>query len=167
VDIVYLDLHKTFDAEPHRRLLEKVAACGIEGKLHRWIEAFLSGRTRVDINVVKSEWKSVEGGVSQGGVLGPSLFVLFINDVPDGFINSVYIFTDNTKISMLENLNKANKWSEKWQFPFNSNKCKVLHVRRSNTLTAYIQYPLEYEIQNGEGAVKSNKTDSRATWCDN
>ena len=103
---MYLDLHKTFDAEPHRRLLEKVAACGIEGKLHRWIESFLSGRTRVDINVVKSEWKSVEGGVSHGSALGPSLFVLFINDVPDGFINSVYIFTDDTKISMLENLKK-------------------------------------------------------------
>jgi len=45
VDIMYLDLHKVFDSESHRRLLEKVAACGIEGKLHRWIEAFPSSRT--------------------------------------------------------------------------------------------------------------------------
>jgi len=44
-DIMNLDLHQAFDAEPHRRLLEKVAGCGIEGKLHRWIEAFPSSRT--------------------------------------------------------------------------------------------------------------------------
>ena len=154
--IMYLDLHKIFDAAPHRRLLEKVAACGIEGKLHRWIEAFLSSRTWVDINAVKSEWKSVGGGVSQGSGLGPSLFMLFINDVPDGFINSVYVLTDDTKIigpvksqsqkdSMHENLNKANKRSDKWQLPFNSNKCKVLHVRRSYTLTAYQMSGIDFQ----------------------
>ena len=151
VDVVYLDFSKAFDKVPHARLVEKLAACGIGGKLLEWVKAWLSGRKqRVVLNGHASEWLPVLSGVPQGSVLGPLLFIVFINDI-DKALNpdtSIFKFADDTKVFRVVNTDEERAelqrdidnllaWSDKWQMLFNADKCKIMHFGKNNQRFSY------------------------------
>ena len=143
VDVIFMDFMKAFDKVPHKRLLEKLKSYGIEGQLLNWLKDFLNGRKqRVVVNGCKSEWKEVVSGVPQGSVIGPLLFVLYINDLPDIVEAEVYLFADDTKIfckisengssPLQEDLKRLQKWSDTWLLKFHPDKCKVMKIHRGN-----------------------------------
>ena len=144
MDMLYLDFKKAFDKVPHHRLSMKLRALGIGGELARWIENWLNGRKqKVVLNGEESDWVQVTSGVPQGSVLGPLLFVIFINDINEGLVNRIWKFADDTKVlgrvssqkeisDLREDVKKLVEWSLKWQMEFNVEKCKVMHVGSKN-----------------------------------
>lgn len=149
IDNIYLDFAKAFDSVPHRRLIIKLQSYGIEGKVLNWIDSFLTDRRqKVLVNGSESRWAKVLSGVPQGSVLGPILFVCYINDMPDTISSLIYMYADDTKISRVVNmksdwkalqkdLNSLQEWSNKWQLKFNSSKCKVMHLGNDNRKHRY------------------------------
>ena len=136
VDLLYFDFKKAFDTVPHNRLLLKLECLGISGKVLDVIKDFLEDRTfRVSVQGKFSSLKNILSGIPQGSILGPLLFILFINDLPDCLKSTVKIFADDLKLiadlsdkNMVDNdLKLLEDWERKWLLEFNVNKCKVLH----------------------------------------
>ena len=166
MDLIYLDFSKAFDKVPHRRLMEKIRAHSIDGRLHQWISRWLEGRTqRTVLNGEHSEWREVMSGVPQGSVLGPLAFVIFINDIDDatGAIDLMNKFADDTKcghvikdendITILQNcLDGLLEWTAKWGMEFNVKKCKVMRVGKS-------ELPLHYTMNGTKLAVTEEEKD--------
>ena len=99
VDVVYLDFQKAFDKMPHPRLLLKLKAHGIGNDVINWREKWLTHRNqRVIVDGEISNRKSVLSGVPQGSVLGPILFLIYINDFEDDISSKVLKFADDTKL---------------------------------------------------------------------
>ena len=140
VDVIYFDFQKAFDMVPHRKLLCKINSFGIRGKLLRWIENFLIGREQcVVVNGERSSYGSVLSGIPQGSVLGPLLFVLYINDILDNIRSDGFLFADDTKIFkeivqcidaefLQDDIDALCNWSKRWDMHFNTDKCHVLTV---------------------------------------
>ena len=149
VDIIYLDFQKAFDKVPHQRLLLKLKAHGIGDSITDWIEQWLTDRRqRVVVDGEVSNWKSVLSGVPQGSVLGPILFLIYINDLDDSITSNVLKFADDTKLfrkvntdgdkqHLQNDLDRLVKWSEKWQMLVNFEKCKCLHTGHRNLNVNY------------------------------
>ena len=99
VDAIYLDFSKAFDSVPHERLKVKLRALGVQGEGLAWIDDFLTNRCRrVCGNGQLSDWANVRSGMPQGCVLGPSLFVAFINDLPESVSGLCFMYSDDTKV---------------------------------------------------------------------
>ena len=152
IDVIYTDFSKAFDSVPHQRLLRKMKSLGIVGDTLSWVKGFLSNRRqRVRVDDELSNWIDVISGIPQGSVLGPILFVIFINDMPEMVESMCQLFADDAKIfrsvdlrdsegnlKLQADLHKVWSWSEKWQLPFNTGKCKVLHIGNSNPCYQYV-----------------------------
>ena len=152
VDVIYLDLSKAFDKVPHRRLIKILRDYRIDEEVIRWIEIWLNERKqRVVLNGKTSNWELVLSGVPQGSVLGPLLFIIYVNPLDDIILNLANIvskYADDTKVgSMIEDdedhnklqeaLDKINQWAEDWQMKFNEDKCKVIHFGQTNKQREY------------------------------
>ena len=142
VDAVVLDFAKAFDTVPHERLLHKLHHYGIKGSLHKWISAFLKGRTQsVVVQGSYSKPAKVLSGVPQGTVLGPLLFLMYINDIPNGLKSNVSLFADDCVVYrpiktasdcdlLQRDLKLLERWSSRWLMSFKPDKCSVIRFSR-------------------------------------
>ena len=144
MDAVYMDFRKAFDSVPHERLITKLHGYGIRGEMLNWVRDFLSDREQyVCINDEKSDTLPVTSGVPQGSVLGPTLFIYFINDLPLVTKLPMEIFADDTKafnksenttdkLKLQNAIDAMVQWTKLWLIEFNKLKCKVLHAGKHN-----------------------------------
>ena len=154
VDSIYFYFAKAFDTVPHKRLLKKLRAYGISGNIFDWIRSFISDRTQlVKVNGVTSDPASVISGIPQGSVLGPILFVIYINDLPQSVDSSSLLFADDTKIYkrvsspadalIIQNdINNLEKWSKRWLLEFHPEKCHVLTLGKHHNIIHAHRYTL-------------------------
>ena len=158
---------------------------GIKNNVLNWVESFLQQRTqRVIVRGEKSEPFNVTSGVPQGSVLGPILFLIFINDLPLGVISPVSLFADDSKVfsriiseknslkrinegnyfdgreTLQNDLNSIRKWASIWKMEFNVDKCKIMHIGNSNPKQTYNMDGAELtetEIEKDLGVQVDNK----------
>ena len=169
VYFVYLYFQKAFDKAPHQRFLLKLKAHGIGNDVINWIEKWLTHRRqRVTVDGEISNWKYVLSGVPQGSVLGPILFLIYINDLEDDISSKVLKFADDTKLfrkvttvtykqSLQDDLDKLVKLLEKLQMLFNFGKCKCIHIGHGN---------MDEEYKMGDAVLgrTTQEKDSRITF---
>ncbi len=147
VDALVLDFSKAFDKVPHQRLLSKLNFYGIRNTTASWIEAWLCHRTqKVVVDGEESPLSQVTSGVPQGTVLGPLMFLLFINDIVDNVSSEIRLFADDCVLyqevkspedqrRLQQDLDRLIEWTRIWQMEFNPAKCQTLHIsRRRNKL---------------------------------
>ena len=156
VDIMYVDIKKAYDLISHYILLQKLFQIGIRGKLLSWIASWLMGRSqRVVIGGYESSWVNVESGIPQGSILGPLLFLIFINDIGNGVIYSILSsFADDTKVAkkvsnikdrdeFQADINKLGAWANDSKMTFNLKKTKIMYTGRNNNKYTYKMYDSE------------------------
>ena len=140
IDVIYTDLEKAFDKVPHKRLISKLYSYKINIDVIKWVESFLvNRRQRVRVNGFFSYWRKVLSGIPQGSILGPLLFIIFINDLSACCNNGadLFLYADDAKlfrhilnnndVNMLQkDLLELQAWTDKWLLKLNINKCKVV-----------------------------------------
>ena len=151
LDVMYIDLEKAFDSLSHEKLLYKLSKIGIGGNLHNWFSSFLIGRCFwVKVDGSRSASSTVVSGIPQGTILGPLLFILFINNVSEVLVHSkIQLYADDSKLygdattieqcqAFERDILAVNDWLQSWQLRINLEKCEVLHFSR---------YPLEFSYK--------------------
>jgi len=153
-DVILVDFQKAFDKVPFDGMLAKAKAHGINGELLKWLENWtISRKQRVVLNGAESDWADVLSSVVQGSVLGPILFLIYINDIDAALVendNDIYIskFADDTKVGReVNNANDAAKlqicidnlvqWCRDWGMSLHPDKCVVLHFGLKNPQIDY------------------------------
>ena len=152
-DVCVLDFSKAFDKVGHLRLLHKLKWYGITGDTNEWIADFLQGRSQsVVVEGTRSTDLPVLSGVPQGSVLGPCLFLFYINDIAQNLHSKARLFADDTMIYLAvrnegdarllqEDLDTLARWESTWMMEFHPDKCEVISISRKRVPTTY-QYTL-------------------------
>ena len=157
IDVIYLDMTKAFDRVNHELLLSKLRHFGFKNNLLNWFQSYLFQR-RQQVTVLGSTSSSlpVVSGVPQGSILGPVLFLLYVNDLPDAVSSStVATFADDTKLfktiackadslKLPEDLNTLTQWSTSTNLAFNPAKCLFAVMKNGlfNTNVSGALFPL-------------------------
>ena len=145
-DIAYIDLAKAFDKVSHSKLLHKLSYYGVSGNLYKWLKSYLLDRKqRVKINDSFSNFSPVISGVPQGSVIGPLLFLIYINDLPNIIKPPIYasLFADDAKLlysfkpteSCLPlqcALDELSDWMKIWELEIAPTKCVVMRIGNKN-----------------------------------
>ena len=148
VRAVFLDISKAFDRVWHKGLLFKLKQAGINATLLQWLSNYLSDRQqRVLIPGGNSSWLPVEAGVPQGSILGPLLFLIYINDIVVDINSTVQLFADDTSLYLIvdnpaeaarcinSDLERMHQWAERWLVKFNAKKSEAILIsRKTNRL---------------------------------
>ena len=151
---------KAFDKVPHERLLKKMEAYGISKEIIAWTREFLTKRKqKTVVNGKSSPWEHVISGVPQGSVLGPILFVIYINDLPARIISNILLFADDAKayrsiqnssdqIQLQTDLHRMYLWTEKWLLKLHPDKLKCLTIKSSRKEDHYrVYYVGKYRVK--------------------
>ena len=140
--MAYSQMSVYFDKVGHKRLIEKLKWYGILGETNPWIESFHHGRTQsVVLDDVSSNTAPVISGVPQGSVLGPCLFLFYINDIAQNLNSTTRLFADDTMIYMTiksdrdakllqDDLDTLSRWENKWMMEFHPGKYEVISITR-------------------------------------
>lgn len=147
---IYTDFQKAFDVVPHHLLLHKLnMQFGIENNMFKWFSSYLSNRFhRVVIDGISSEWYNVTSGVPQGSVLGPTLFLCYINDIAHSIKYSQFLlFADDTKLFkdiksyddctlLQDDIDCLLEWCRTWHMKLNIDKCAFMNftLKRSRDI---------------------------------
>ena len=156
LDVIYCDFMKAFDKVPHKRLLHKICKYGIKEYVLGWIKSFLADRTQlVSVGTAESRKADVTSGIPQGSVIGPILFVIYINDLPDMVDKEsfIFLFADDTKVfrqiksesdrlQLQKDVDNLKRWSDIWLLRFHPDKCVSMSVGNCNRVTN----PNEYKM---------------------
>ncbi|MCG8113681.1 MAG: reverse transcriptase domain-containing protein [Candidatus Thiodiazotropha taylori] len=151
VRAVFCDISKAFDRVWHAGLLYKLEAAGVTENVLKWFENYLSDRRQcVVLPGTSSEWVYIRAGVPQGSILGPLLFLLFINDIVTDIASSVRLFADDTSLFIIvdnpinaaaclnSDLDKITRWAAQWLVTFNPDKTEALLISRKRN---QLQHP--------------------------
>lgn len=161
VRVIFCDISKAFDRVWHKGLIAKLKHYGISGQLLAWFENYLSNRfQRVVLPGGKSEWLSIQAGVPQGSILGPLLFILYINDIVHEIHSNIRLFADDTSLYIIVDfpdsaaqilnvdLHRISNWAESWLVNFNANKTEAfLATRKINRINHPTLYLNDVPIQ--------------------
>lgn len=157
-DVAVLDFSKAFDKVDHNLLLMKLDFYGIRGSYLDWMRSFLTNRTqKVVVDGFSSDTIDVTSGVPQGTVLGPILFIMFINDISQNVQSQVRLFADDCIIyrpiknekdceAFQQDLKELEKWADKWKMQFNIKKCFVMNITLQKTRLTKFQYYMKGEL---------------------
>ena len=150
VDVIYTDFSKAFDKVSHPKLLKKLEGYGIIDKALEWFKSFLLGRRqRVILGNELSDWEEVTSGVPQESVLGPVLFVIYINDLLESFDGYYLSYADDLKLigtvnnvnsishELQNDLDRLTEWSKLWSTELNILKCKALYFGKNRLHSGY------------------------------
>ena len=143
IRVIFFDITKAFDRVWHEGLLSKLQKAGVSGPLLLWFRNYLCNREqRVVINGQNSSWGKVEAGIPQGSILGPLLFLIYINDIVDVVHSNIRLFADDVTLFMEVDqpdtaarnidvdLSNIQNWADKWLVTFNPTKTKTMLISR-------------------------------------
>lgn len=148
-DAIFLDFSKAFDKVPHILLLSKLRALNIRSDIINWITNFLSNRYQcVCANNSFSSFVPVTSGVPQGTVLGPLLFLIYINDLPVSLTSTIRLFADDCVVyrrivsdadfnNLQADLDRIAYWCSRWLMPLNISKCSAMSFTRSRDVSTF------------------------------
>ena len=158
IDAIVMDFSKAFDKVSHPHLAVKLQRYGVSEQARRWIASFLSDRTQqVVVEGEASTPRPCSSGVPQGSVIGPALFLVFINDLPDWVKSETRLFADDTIVyriikskpdeeQLQQDLVSLEQWEATWLMEFHPKKCVVLSLNNARQKTAPPEYKLHGHI---------------------
>ena len=148
-DVIIMDFSKAFDKVDHHKLIHKLRHLGINSKVTSWIHSFLNNRSQqVLVEGKCSDRLPVLSGVPQGSVLGPCLFLAYINDLPNSIKSRARLFADDTIVyltikpkssaeSLQQDLKLLELWEQEWSMEFNPDKCEILRIHKKRNPIIY------------------------------
>ena len=160
VDLAFIDFSKAFDKVQHSLLIHKLEAYNLDKNVIRWIRSFLTNRTQMVImENFHSEPIAVTSGVPQGSVLGPILFLLYINDLPDKINCQVRLYADDVVLytnvissnesnsTLQTDLDRLTQWCKDWKMSINVDKCAIMRMSRRKGVVEPKYYLNDLEVR--------------------
>ena len=144
IDMIILDFSKAFDTFPHSKLLHKMKLYCIDDNINSWLSDFLTNRKmKVVVDGEESDLVTVDSGVPQDTLLGPLLFLCYINDLPDAVKSTVRLFADDCllyrsirnmddHLALERDLQQLETWAKTWGMHFNAKKCYLMSINQKS-----------------------------------